>query len=105
MKLRTFRKVGSNMESCLLHAINGKSKVGLTRREIIRNVRAERPEVCELPPRIANVRRVPSINGFHVVGQGQVPELTLNELKVKLGVTGYTALRYIGHVRPLTVRG
>jgi hypothetical protein len=85
-----------NMDRCLVHAANGQSKVGLTRREVIRAVREARPEVAEYKPRVANVRRLPSVNGFHVIGLGQVQQVTLNELKTKLGVNGFTGYRVGG---------
>ena len=86
-----------NTARVLEHAANGRSRAKLTRREVIRNVREARPEVIKAyAPRVANVRRVPSIGGFHVIGLGPVPHLTLNELKVKLGANGFTAYRVGG---------
>jgi len=68
-----------------------------SRRDAIRSAKAARPEtVKKYSPRIANVRRIPSINGFHVIGMGQLAQLTLNELKVKLGAHGYNGYRVGG---------
>lgn len=96
------------MRSCLLHAANGRSSTKLSRSEIIANIRAEKKheELFErvrerfAPPirRVARVTRKPSISGFHVVGLGNVSGITLNELKVRLGVAGYTDAR-MGAVR------
>jgi len=88
-----------NTERCLIHAANGRSRIGLTRTEIVRAVREARPEVIKkYPSRVANVRRVPSIGGFHVIGLGQVPQITLKELQTKLGANGYNAYRVGGLV-------
>jgi hypothetical protein len=40
-----------------------------------------RPEVAKYRPRIANVKRLPSVNGFHVVGLGTLPQVTMGELR------------------------
>src|SRR6266404_8668461 len=85
---------GSNF---LERSSGSKIQVGLTRTETIRQVRAARPETFTRKAgkwtRVARVKKLPSINGFHVVGIGNVPEVTLNELKAKLGVQGYTAMK------------
>lgn len=81
----------------------GTGKIGLTRREIVRQVRLARPETLKIKPRIANVRKTK--NGFHVVGLGLLP-VSLGELKTKLRVGqgdfhGCTAYRVGGLVFPL----
>jgi hypothetical protein len=75
----------------------------LSRAEIIRNVRAARPAIFKPRKRIANVKRLPSINGFHVVGLGNIAQITLGELKAKLrvgnasiGFRGCSAMRLGG---------
>lgn len=68
-----------------------------TRSDAIRSAKAARPEVVKrYAPKIANVRRLPKIAGFHVIGLGQVAQLTLAELKVKLGAHGYNGYRVGG---------
>lgn len=75
----------------------GTGKAGLTRTETIRNVRAARPDVIKAyRPRVARTSKVPSISGFHVHGLGNLPQLTLGELKTKLGVAGFTAIKFGG---------
>ena len=70
-----------------------------SRAEAIRSAKEARPEVIKsYPSRVANVRRVPSIGGFHVIGLGQVPQITLKELQTKLGANGYNAYRVGGLV-------
>lgn len=103
MRLQEHRPLRSNMDVCLKHAANGRSESKLTRSEVIRNITANRnhSNVFEnfrakhAPQfrRIANVKKVKT--GFHVIGQG-VQNLTLNELKVRLGATGYHALKIGG---------
>lgn len=98
-----------NTPRVLEHIANGQSKIGLTRREIVSQIQAEHrneekqdrtsrrsfPRVT-FAPRIANVRRLPSISGFHAIGLGKLSNLTLNELKVKLGVSGFSGYRIGG---------
>lgn len=68
-----------------------------SRQDAIRSAKSARPEVVKkYAPRVANVRRIPSISGFHVIGMGQLAHLTLGELKVKLGSHGYTSYRVGG---------
>ena len=70
-----------------------------TRRDAIASAQRARPEMVKAyKPRIARVKRLPSIGGFHVVGFGQVPQLTLKELQTKLGANGYTGYRVGGLV-------
>lgn len=106
MTLKHHLPLRSNMEKCLEHAANGRSEVGLTRNEIIRNKnaaekRAEffakfRERLAGKPAgRVANVRKVNG--GFHVIGMGVLP-VTMNELRVKLGVNSYKAFRMGGLV-------
>jgi len=94
-----------NMRGVLEHAANGQSKIGLTRREIIRQVRENRPQVVRAYKTkgfqnrsfaVARVTRKPSIGGFHVVGLGNIPQTTLGELKTRLGSQGFTKFRFGG---------
>src|SRR6266446_2877849 len=88
---------GSNF---LERSSGSKIQVGLTRTETIRQVREARPATFQRRKnhwtRVARIKKLPSINGFHVVGLGNVPQITLNELKAKLGVQGYTAMKFGG---------
>ncbi len=104
MQIKHHLPLRSNMEKCLEHAANGRSEVGLTRNEIIRNKQATekraeffakwRDRMAGKPTRrVANVRKVNG--GFHVIGMGVLP-VTMNELKVKLGVSSYQAFRIGG---------
>jgi hypothetical protein len=71
----------------------GTGKAGLSRAEIVRNVRSTNAEsrsekanrkAFPVVSRTARVKRKPSIGGFHVVGLGNVPQTTLAELRVML---------------------
>jgi hypothetical protein len=71
----------------------GTGKAGLSRTEIVRSVRSTNAEsrsekanrkAFRVVSRTARVKRKPSISGFHVVGIGNVPQTTLNELRVML---------------------
>jgi hypothetical protein len=100
---------GNMGSASFLQASGNSRKTALTRAEIVSQVqakhraeeKAERVSMRSFPratfaPRIANVRRVSSINGFHAIGLGRLSNLTLNELKVKLGVNGFSGYRIGG---------
>ena len=87
---------GNMGSAAFLERATGGSKIW-SRSDAIRSAKATRPEVIKAyAPRIANVRRMPKIAGFHVIGLGQVAQLTLAELKVKLGAHGYNGYRVGG---------
>ncbi len=102
-----------NMQRCLEHAANPQRKTVFTRTEIIRAVRndrtkknwlAERREKLfptAIHKRIANVRALPSIQGFHVIGFGRLPQISNGELKSFLRANGFTGTRRGGLVSKL----
>jgi hypothetical protein len=77
-------------------ASDGKRKVGLYRREIIKSVRAARGQFLRIRPRVAVIKRMPKIGGFHVIGLGEQPQITFGELKTKLGSLGFNRYRFRG---------
>lgn len=104
MKLKEHRPLRGNWAHVAEHAANGQSATSLSRSEIIKNINSakNRSEIFENfrakfarpTRRVANVRKVNG--GFHVIGLGVQP-LSMNELKVKLGLRlGASAIRMGG---------
>lgn len=97
MSLSRLSNLTGNMHNACRHAANGVSKTGLTRREIVSQIKAkhDREELIEKfrakghpLRRVARVTRKKA--GLHVTGFGIVSDITLNELKTKLGANGFT---------------
>jgi len=74
----------------------GSHKKVWSRADAVRSAKAIRPEYAAYRPRIARVKALPKINGFHVVGLGALPHITQGELKIKLGANGFTGYRVGG---------
>jgi len=93
------------MQSCLEHAANGRGTVGLSRSEIVKNIEADRKRANMFgkfrarfgkPDKLVANVRILQDRAFHVIGMGKVEGLTLAELKVKLGASGYHAFKLGG---------
>lgn len=94
-----------NTDRVCQHAANGKSRVGLSRREILSQVKMQhiREELFasfRAKGQTASGQRVALVTnkgreGFHVVGLGLLG-LTRRELNLRVKMAGFTAIRFRG---------